>query len=65
METNNFIKFQKLKESFNERMSLYSDSRQPTDDEVSIAWLILMLDEKIKNTVSNKKYLNLTDPADL
>ncbi len=30
----------KIKKDINERMSKYTDSRHPTDDEVSIAWLV-------------------------
>ncbi len=30
----------KIEKDINERMSKYTDSRQPTDDEVAIAWLI-------------------------
>ena len=38
----------------NERMKGYTDSRQPTDDEVRIAWLVLEVEclrKKIKEEV--------------
>ncbi len=30
----------KIEKDITERMSKYTDSRQPTDDEVAIAWLV-------------------------
>lgn len=30
-----------IEKDINERMSKYTDSRQPTNDEVTIAWLIM------------------------
>lgn len=32
--------FEKITENIVERMGQYTDSRQPTDDEVRIAWLV-------------------------
>lgn len=33
-----------IKANLNERMVGYTDSRQPTDDEVNIAWLVCEVD---------------------
>ena len=32
--------FKKIKKNITERMEQYTDSRQPTGDEVRIAWLV-------------------------
>lgn len=41
--------FKKIKDDLNRRMEQYTDSRHPTDDEVSIAWLITEV-EKLQKT---------------
>lgn len=35
-----------IKKDINERMSAYTDSRQPTDDEVVIAWLVTEVERR-------------------
>ena len=35
---------EKIKKNLREHMSGYTDSRQPTDDEVTIAWLVSEID---------------------
>ena len=35
------MEFEEIKKDINERMEQYADSRQPTGDEVTIAWLII------------------------
>lgn len=36
---------EKIREDIERRMGEYTDSRQPTNDEVAIAWLIGRVDE--------------------
>lgn len=35
----------KIRKNIEERMDKYTDSRQPTNDEVAIAWLVGRVDE--------------------
>jgi len=35
----------KIRKNIEERMDKYTDSRQPTNDEVAIAWLVGRIDE--------------------
>jgi len=46
-----------IKTNLNKRMAGYTDSRQPTDDEVSIAWLVMEVDRlnEILNIGTNPK----------
>jgi len=44
----------KIKKDINERMSKYEDSRHPTDDEVSIAWLVSEV-ERLENILTKKR----------
>lgn len=37
--------FKKIEDNINTRMSHYTDSRQPTNDEVRLAWLVTEVDE--------------------
>lgn len=37
--------FEQIKKNIDKRMDQYTDSRQPTDDEVSIAWLLTELSQ--------------------
>ena len=57
--------FKKIQENLNVRMTHYTDSRQPTDDEVRLAWLVTEVAElqhrlekhqPIKNSVSINSY---------
>ena len=43
----------KIKKDINERMSKYKDSRHPTDDEVSIAWLVSEV-ERLEKELTNE-----------
>ena len=56
---------EKIEEDLKNRMSGYTDSRQPSDDEVRIAWLVAELEEAhrrlekhkpIKNSISLNSY---------
>lgn len=56
---------EKIEKNLKNRMSHYTDSRQPTDDEVRLAWLIAEIDElhrrlekhpPIKSSVSINSY---------
>jgi hypothetical protein len=42
--------FKKIKDNIVERMNEYSDSRQPTGDEVRIAWLVDEVERLRKST---------------
>lgn len=48
------IMLEKIKDDLRQRMADYHDSRQPTGDEVTIAWLISEID------ILNEKIDNLT-----
>jgi len=41
--------FEKIKKDINKRMSQYNDSRHPTSDEVTIAWLVLEIERLKQN----------------
>ena len=43
----------KIKKDINERMSKYKDSRHPTNDEVSIAWLVSEV-ERLEKELTNE-----------
>jgi hypothetical protein len=60
--------YEKIVKKLNKSMEMYTDSRHPTDDEVSIAWLICEIDrlrtenaellaknEKLKNQLRLRK----------
>lgn len=36
---------ERIREDIERRMGMYTDSREPTDDEVAIAWLIDKVDQ--------------------
>ena len=38
----------RIQEDIHKRMAQYNDSRQPTNDEVTIAWLISKIEELTK-----------------
>ena len=61
-----YTMFKEIKDDLNDRMANYTDSRQPTGDEVRLAWLISEIEElnrrlergPIKNSISLKQYPN-------
>lgn len=50
----------KIKKDIVERMSHYTDSRQPTGDEVSIAWLVSEVD-RLKEELADEVAMRFTD----
>lgn len=59
-----YTMLEKIRNNINDRMSKYTDSRQPTNDEVRIAWLVSEIEEltdrlkskPIKSSVSINSY---------
>ncbi len=51
--------FEEIKTDLNERMSHYTDSRQPTADEVRIAWLVDEVEKlRLQNVELNGKWVS-------
>ncbi len=50
----------RIKKDINERMSKYEDSRHPTNDEVSIAWLVSEV-ERLKEELAEEVALRFTN----
>jgi len=53
------IMFDKIKNDISQRMSQYNDSRQPTGDEISIAWLVAEFEQLRRSAIT------LADEADI
>lgn len=51
---------EKIKKDINKRMSEYKDSRHPTDDEVSIAWLVSEVD-RLEKALTDEVAMRFTD----
>ena len=45
MTKNDKAQLKRIADDLNKRMSAYHSSLEPTDDEVSIAWLLTIIDE--------------------
>jgi uncharacterized coiled-coil DUF342 family protein len=50
----------RIKEDINKRMSEYKDSRHPTNDEVSIAWLVSEV-ERLEKALADEVAMRFTN----